>query len=147
MYLSRLIKSIVIKRLSSTEIPDLGSHQHELNGVTALREFFGTDEDTAGTMRWLLMRSDGEMRVEESEFRFYDARANNPDRTEWRMYYSGEFLSHASPGDLLIIIRSASNQYYALVSPWESPWLTPILQLLNIDTMQDDLQGLLKAKL
>ena len=118
-----------------------------MNGVTALRGFFGTDGDTAGVLRWMILGSNGETQIEECDFRFYNARANNPDRTEWRMYYSGELLGHASSGDLLILIRSAYQKHFGLVAPWESVWLAPILGLFEINEMKDDIQGLLKTVL
>jgi hypothetical protein len=84
--------------------------------VSALREFFNVDTRIEEPVSWVYY-SDSEDRLsDEGTLTFYDARENHPTRTEWRLYYSGEFLSAADPGDLLILARRKSDQkLFALV--------------------------------
>ena len=101
----------------------MGSNQHELNGVQALREFFGTKDRTRGTIVWHYFGDDQEPLQETTDFTFYDARENHPTRTEWRLYYQGSFLAHADIGDRLYIVRSQSGQLFGLVFEGGSAWL------------------------
>ncbi len=47
MNLDSVFTSIVYKILVQVDLPG-GSHQHELNGVQALRSFFNTDSELSG---------------------------------------------------------------------------------------------------
>lgn len=121
--LSFIFTNVAYKTLVGVDLPNMGSNQHELNGVQALREFFGTDERTRGTISWHYFADDEEPIQEKTEFTFYDARENHPTRTEWRFYYPGSFLAHADIGDRLFIARSQSGQLFGLVFQNGSGWL------------------------
>ena len=102
----------------------MGSNQHELNGVNALREFFGTTDRSHGMIAWHYFTDDQDPVNETTDFSFYDARENIPTRSaEWRMYYSGSFLARAKVGDRLYIARSQSGQLFGLVFEDGSAWL------------------------
>jgi len=101
----------------------MGSNQHELNGVQALREFFGTEDRTQGTISWHYFADDQDPIHERTVFTFYDARENHPTRTEWRLYYPGSFLAHAEVGDRLFLARSKSGHLFGLVFQCRSAWL------------------------
>src|SRR5262249_48014112 len=107
--------------------------QHELNGVQALREFFGTDSRTRGTISWHYFADDQEPLQETTDFTFYDARENHPTRTEWRLYYQGSFLAHADVGDRLYIARSQSGQLFGLVFECGSAWFRAAEALFGHD--------------
>ena len=81
MNLSSIFTNVSHKTLVAVDLPNMGSNQHELNGVQALREFFGTDERTRGLISWHYFADDQEPIHEETEFTFYDARENHPVRT------------------------------------------------------------------
>jgi hypothetical protein len=121
--LSSIFTNVAHKTLVAVDLPDLGSNQHELNGVQALQEFFGIQGRTRGTISWHYFADDHEPLQETTEFTFYDARANHPTRTEWRLYYQGSFLAHADVGDRLYIVRSQSEQIFGLVFEGGSSWL------------------------
>ena len=42
MNLAEIFGKIAYKRLARVDIPNAGSNQHELNGISALKDFFGT---------------------------------------------------------------------------------------------------------
>ena len=103
MRFSQAFSAVAHKRLAEVDLPDRSSHQHELNGTRALREFFGDEEATRGDVTWVRFAEHAEPAAETGEFTFYDARAKSAERTrrsEWRFYYSGEPLADSEPGDL-----------------------------------------------
>lgn len=110
----------------------MGSHQHELNGVQAVQQFFGTSERQTGTISWHYFADDQEPLQETTQYTFYDSRENHPTRTEWRLYYQGSFLAHARVGDRLFIARSTSGQLFGLVFQNNSAWLRAAEALFGI---------------
>jgi hypothetical protein len=52
------------------------------------------------------------------------------------MYYAGEFLQRASPGDLLILARSTAGDLHALVLEAASSWLRSAVVLFNLEIDQ-----------
>jgi hypothetical protein len=150
--LNLIFSAVVFKTLAQVDLPEQGSNQHEINGVSALKDFFETDQQTSGLISWHYFADDSEPLQGTGNFTFYDARAKSASRTgrtEWRMYYSGDFLSCAKPGDLLILARTLSRQIFGLVFQNSSGWLriaqvlfqledaTPRLQLITSASLQD----------
>lgn len=116
MNLSDIIESVALKTLKKVDLPDRGSNQHEVGGVRALREFFETESRISGRIQWRYLRDEYEPEGEEGEFTFYDARENKPYRPpEWRLYYTGDFLSCAEEGDTLALVRMRSGDIYGLL--------------------------------
>jgi hypothetical protein len=133
--LSAVFSAVAHKQLAPVDLPDLGSNQHELNGVEALREFFGTGQSTRGTLGWHYFGDDTEPIHEEARFTFYDARAKSAARTgrsEWRFYYYGSFLSCAEAGDSLFLVRAYTGQLFTLVFQRESAWLRAAQALFGV---------------
>lgn len=133
MRLSDVFESIAYKTLAPVDIPGRVSHQHEINGVSALREFFNVDTRIEQPVSWVYYSDSEERQSDQGTLTFYDARENHPTRTEWRLYYSGEFLSAADPGDLLILARrNSDHQLFALVFEKDSSLYNAIKSLLGI---------------
>jgi hypothetical protein len=134
LQLSDVFPTAALKVLSAVDLPDQGSNQHELNGVLALREFFG-EERVKGPINWFYFSDDEDSPLSESgHFTFYDSRANHPTRTEWRMYYSGFFLARASIGDLLVLAKDIKGDIYGLVFERTSSWTGAVLALFDFET-------------
>lgn len=132
--LASLFSSIATKQLALVDIPKLGSHQHELNGSGRLREFFG-EEKRNGTLEWHYFGDGEEPAHDAGSFTFYDSRLKSADRTgrsEWRMYYTGEFLSRAAPGDILVLVRTVSGDVHALVFEADSNWFRAARTLFDV---------------
>jgi hypothetical protein len=135
--LSAVFSSVAHKRLARVDLPDSGSNQHELDGVSTLKDFFGTSETKRGTLSWHYFADDHEPAQEEGDFTFYDARAKSADRTgrsEWRFYYYGSFLAKANVGDWFFLARSQSGRLFALVFQNESGWLRAAQALFGVQT-------------
>lgn len=136
MNLSSVFTNVAHKRLVAVDLPG-GSNQHELNGIEALKEFFGTGAATRGTLSWHYFADDHEPTQDEGDFTFYDARAKSADRTgrsEWRFYYDGDFLAHACVGDWFFLARSQSGRLFALVFQDDSGWLRAAQALFGVET-------------
>lgn len=133
------------------DLPERGSNQHEINGVAALKDFFETDHSVSGEIRWHYFSDDSDPLQSTGNFTFYDARAKSAARTgrsEWRMYYSGDFLSYANPGDLLVLAKTPNKKVFGLIFQNRSGWLraaqvlfqfedaTPLLQLIPRKKLQ-----------
>ena len=135
MNLSSIFSDVAHKQLVRVDLPKLGSNQHELNGVTALKEFFGYSESTRGTLSWHYFADDQEPKQDESEFTFYDARAKTFEltgRSEWRFYYYGDFLSCANIGDWFLLARTPSGSLFGLVFQQDSAWLRAAQALFGV---------------
>src|SRR5262245_50188332 len=125
----------------------MGSNQHELNGVQALREFFGISGRSRGTISWHYFADDQEPLQETTDYTFYDARENHPTRTEWRLYYQGSFLAHGDVGDRLYIVRSQSGQLFGLVFESGSAWLRAAEVLFGNDVSTRQLHSVPREQL
>jgi len=145
--LSDLFDAVAFKTLATVDLPDRGSNQHEINGDAALRAFFSTGETLSGPINWHFFADGREAESQpDGKFTFYDARANHPKRTEWRLYYSGDFLSRAEPGDTLILARPKSQAsddtlgIDAFVIQQDSNWLVAMQELFSLGESQTSFQ-------
>ncbi len=116
--LRSLFTRIAWKRLAPVDIAGLCSNQHEINGDRSLRKFFGTSARTETAVEWRYFRLSGEVDTELGELTFYDARESQQHRSaEWRLYYKGDFVTRAEPGDLLILAKADGGSLHALLFP------------------------------
>jgi hypothetical protein len=133
--LSSVFTEVAHKVLVAVDLPG-GSNQHELNGIDALKEFFGTSDPSRGTLSWHYFADDREPVQEQGKFTFYDSRAKSAERTgrspEWRFYYYGDFLEQANVGDRLFLARSHSGRLFGLVFQGGSAWLRAAQALFGV---------------
>lgn len=138
--LSDLFSSVAFKTLRTVDLPDSGSNQHEINGAASLREFFQTGDSVKGKLHWFYFEDGAPPDKSESDFTFYDARAKSAERTgrtEWRLYYSGDFLSKAFIGDVLVLAKDRRGVISALVFAQNSSWLQAARVLFGFDPPVD----------
>lgn len=148
MRLSEIFDAIAYKALVSVDLPDLSSHQHEINGSHRLREFFG-EKLTKGSIQWHYF-SDSDAQSDFGLFTFYNARERSvarTQRTEWRLYYSGNFLGVANVGDLLILARTREGTLHGLVFGLGSGAYEAALQLFDIRHVSTTFTSLQGARL
>jgi hypothetical protein len=134
--LDRVFSRVAAKRLVQVDLPDRGSHQHEINGDAALRDFFGISEETRENLELHLYTDDGPPEHETTQITFYDARAQNPNRTEWRLYYRGDFLAKASPGDTFVLARTVEGALHGFVFHQDSLWAQRGAELFSFADLQ-----------
>ena len=71
MNLSDVIEAAAYKELVRVDLPAKGSNQHEIDGVRALRDFFGTDEKVRTEVTWHYFAEDSEPVEQVGELTFY----------------------------------------------------------------------------
>ncbi len=150
MNLNSVLAAVAYKKLAQVDLPDGGSNQHEIDGVTALREFFDTSERVEGNIAWHYFADDKETLQDNGQYTFYDAREKSYARTgrsEWRMYYTGIFLNYAEPDDVLILLRTNTNDIHGLIFQANSALLRAAESLFEIKEAQQRLQVLTSGDL
>lgn len=142
-YLSEYFDGVAAKRLSAVEVNMLTSHQHEFNGVTALRQLLG---EPAGRVPWhaktaYLNDSDTDPTIEDATLTWYDAREKarlerGIQRTEYRLYFpSAQMSQRASEGDLLVIAKRRDGGLLVLVAENNSSISRQIVWLFGLGDM------------
>ncbi|MCI0436629.1 MAG: hypothetical protein L0271_23775 [Gemmatimonadetes bacterium] len=106
--------------MALVEVDPGASHQHEFNAGNLRRLLgFGLDK-VEGPLTILAQTADGaDPEIDESTYTLYDARANVPGRTEWRLYYASDLIARAGrPGDLLLLYRvdAQYDQLWAVIA-------------------------------
>jgi hypothetical protein len=150
MNLLDVFSDVAVKELARVDIPRRGSNQHEINGTAPLREFFKTEEKVKGPIKWHYFNDDQEVAFEDGEFTFYDSRLKSTGitgRTEWRGYYTGDFLSLANPGDILILARTRKGELHGLLFQAGSNWLRSAAILLDLPELSRRYQVLSEKEL
>jgi hypothetical protein len=148
--LSAIFSNVAHKQLVRVDLPQLGSNQHELNGVSALKDFFEASEAVRGGLRWHYFADDQEPIQENGLFTFYDARAKSADRTgrsEWRFYYYGSFLAVANVGDWFFLARSHSGKLFGLVFQRDSAWLRAAQAFFGVEETKPSFDALSRETL
>lgn len=136
--ISEILDSIAFKELALVDLPGGGSNQHEINGIVALKRLFAGKEIKNGKITWHLISETGNVR-EGGTYSFYDTRRKSVVRTgrsEWRMYYSGDFLKKASPGDCLLIIKTKTEEIHGVVISKESPFFAAVSNVFYITSFR-----------
>lgn len=119
---------VVVKRLSATDTDLKTSHQHEINGVAALREAFGAEKLS---LRARLVYFGKDTFTTDSEMTWYNAAKNGAPR--WRLYYKDNpVIKAAKPGDSLFIARYGKDDVLAIVAPRNSAYEARLFELFQI---------------
>ncbi|QDG52095.1 hypothetical protein FIV42_15490 [Persicimonas caeni] len=119
----RIYDKIAVRHLRPIDLPNSSSNQHEIQGVTALRQLLGEEEQQLDC-HWRLFWKDGSVRKDfDGRVKWYDARASSPRRSEWRLYYpAGTPLEEAEERDMLVLATSLTDdQLHAFVLPRGAP--------------------------
>lgn len=104
-YLSQYFESVAVKKLSAVEVDPSKSHQHEFNGSLELKRVLGIEQPRQFQTKFLYIDEErNAVLSEEGEVTWYDARANHPTRSEYRLYFpANEVMSMVAEGDTLFI--------------------------------------------
>jgi hypothetical protein len=150
MNLSDVFSEVAVKRLTRVDIPRRGSNQHEINGTAPLRQFFKTTEKIKGPIRWHYFSDVQEIIDDDGQFTFYDSRLKSADvtgRSEWRGYYTGDFLSIADPNDILVLAKTRQGNLHGLIFQSGSNWLRSAAILLRLPEFSEGYQVLTDSEL
>lgn len=138
-YLNQYFKAVALKRLSLVEANAAISNQHEYNGVTPLKNMFGTDEQKVTISTHFLYLTDEDDAIEANgELTWYDARYNHPTRTEWRLYYpSNDVTVAAQAGDSLFICLKPDGEILEIIARKDSVIENQLFWLFNVRPEED----------
>jgi hypothetical protein len=138
-HLSNYFTGIAAKKLSNVESnPDV-SNQHEFNGVAQLKKLFGTEKRKVNA-RFLYLSDEENQRILDDGFlTWYDARAEHPTRSEYRLYFPSNDITNLSrTDDLLIISKLRDDSYVVIITPSESTFESQLVWLFDISS---DIEG------
>ena len=133
-YLSDYFVSVVAKRLSAVEADGLKSNQHEFNGIKEFKEMLGLEKRTFDTTFLYLSDKEEKNTSDLGSLTWYDARANHPTRSEYRLYYqSVSIFDEISEEDMLLICKSSNDTLYAIIVESQSTIEKQLCWLFNIE--------------
>lgn len=134
--ISKYFSGIAAKRLSEVEIKEI-SNQHEFNGISQLKEIFGS-EKIKFTGKFILFNDEEDKIIEaDGSLTWYDARENHATRTEYRLYYTGNsVIENASVGDLVIIGRTDQNSLAVIIAPANTTSEKQLLWLFGLSEVE-----------
>lgn len=135
--ISKYFSGIAAKRLSDVEITEI-SNQHEFNGISQLKEIFGS-EKIKFTGKFILFNDEEDKIIEaEGLLTWYDARENHATRTEYRLYYTDNaVIENAKVGDLLIIGRTGKNSLAVIIAPANTTSEKQLLWLFGLSEVEN----------
>ncbi len=134
--ISRYFSGIAAKRLTEVEITEI-SNQHEFNGISQLKEIFGSDKIKFNG-KFILFNDEEDKIIEaEGSLTWYDARENHASRTEYRLYYTdNSVIENSSVGDLVIIGRTGENSLAIIIAPANSTSEKQLLWLFGLSEVE-----------
>ena len=126
--LASYFKGVSAKLLSAVEVQRSSSNQHELNGTVAMKGYFGDEKKQFSAQFIYIGSHDNDRLTLNASVTWYDARAANPARTEYRLYFSdNNVMSQAAVGDILITALDKGGNLLMLVVEAMNPLLGAIL--------------------
>lgn len=133
-HLSEHFTAVASKYLSAVEADSHRSNQHEFNGANKLREIFGSERQEFKTTFIYLCDDDPEPIKDDGYLTWYDARANNPNRSaEYRLYFPTTLVSNnTSEGDLMVIGRRPDDTILLIIAEADSTIEQQILWLFGL---------------
>ncbi|WP_196005022.1 type II restriction endonuclease [Citrobacter freundii] len=106
------LKQSCIKTLTAVEANRDASNQHEFNGVSQLKQIFGT----ARFAQEALFSIRGADTFYKGAITWYDARENSPDRSEFRLYFRDNYvMEQACEGDNIVVGIDKGNQIHIIL--------------------------------
>lgn len=121
------------KKLSVVECKMEVSNQHEFNVTKEMKKLLGNEKKHFTNSFWVYL-SDYESFQANDALSWYDARENNPKRTEWRLYYAGnEVIERAEPEDHLFILKLFEEYLLLIIVKRDSYFINDLNWLLQKD--------------
>ncbi len=135
--LSKYFSGIAAKRLSQVEIKPT-SNQHEFNGITEMKEIFGTEKFNFKGKFILLTENEDKIIDADGSLTWYDAREKHATRTEYRLYYTtNDVIQNSAVGDLVIIARTGKKSLAVIIAPANSTSERQLLWLFGLTEVEN----------
>lgn len=133
-YLSQYFEAVAQKELSAVEVDKAISNQHEFNGAVTLKKIFGANRKSYPAHFIYLNDDDDWPNGEDGFLTWYDARENDPKRSEYRLYYSStEAFSQAAVGDTLFLALRSDERILAIFTEKDSTIENQIRWLFGLE--------------
>jgi hypothetical protein len=133
--LSAHFKGFGMKRLSKVETDPDTSNQHEFNGVSSYKKVFGPDKMELPAIFMFLSDAEDKCQTESGSITWYDARANHPNRSEYRLYYSSStVMPCAVAGDLCIVARQQDDTALVIIADENSSIEAQLIWLFGVES-------------
>ncbi len=116
--LSDYFTAVATKTLTGTEVDPATSSQHEFNGVNSLKRILGDNPEPATSPCTFIYLSDDRATVTDNgQVTWYDSRRNDPDRSEFRLYFrQSAAMQFAHESDLLVFAKLKDGKFLAIVA-------------------------------
>lgn len=133
-HLSEYFCGVAAKTLSAVEADPRTSNQHEFNGVGRLKSILGLAKRTMRA-RFVFLAEDADNPDTADGFlTWYDARENDPKRSEHRLYFPSTSVSDKfSPGDLFVLGLLRDGSALCVIAQGNSTSANQIRWLFGID--------------
>jgi len=132
-YLSECFKGIAAKRLSAVEVQPEISNQHEFNGVTGLKNIFGSEKKKFNAKFIYLGENSEDTLTSTVSLTWYDSRQAHPTRSEYRLYFQTTAISEVSnEGDLLFLGQKPDGEVLIIVTLANSTIENQLLWLFGL---------------
>lgn len=140
MSLLQNCSNVAFKFLSSVEIDNYGSNQHELHGAVAFKNIFGFRRTyLTGTITYIT--SQNQALSCSTNLTWYDARENHATRSEYRFYYTHEISVFSPQINDILLISQDYNQNVVIVIINDINIKNNILSNINLFTSYDYANG------
>ncbi len=140
-YLSQYFVAVAAKRLSAVEADPRISNQREFNGTVALQKALGIEPPNKARFptRFLWFGNQNESIPGcDGQISLYDARAANPSRSEYRLYYTpNDVMQRAQAGDLVLIARRTDGTVMIIVTVAGSTIENQLLWLFGLSDQNE----------
>lgn len=132
-YLSQYFIGVIAKRLSPVEINLNKSNQHEFNGTNSMKKLFGTERKKFNTS-FMFLDDENPPITDTAFLTWYDARENNPTRSEHRLFFPTTNISNmATAGDILFIALKPDKTILSIIAPNNSTIASQLIWLFGVD--------------
>lgn len=108
---------VAFKYLSNVEIDRYGSNQHELHGAVAFKNIFGKQRQSLSGMIYYIDTTQAYPTLSiPTNLTWYDAREDNPNRSEYRFYYTCSISTFKpNAGDILLLSKTNTNNVVIVI--------------------------------
>lgn len=132
-YLSQYFEGVAIKKLRAVEADFSRSNQHELNGVSMLRNLLGSCRLNDYPVRLIWLGGESDIKTVHSTVTWYNSRENQTHRSaEYRLYFKkNDVMDLAHEGDLLIAAKRPNGDFFMIVVPSGSTFESQLLWLFG----------------
>ena len=122
-----------LKKIKLVECNSESSNQHTKD----MKNILGREKKYYTNSQWLYL-SDTDYVEATDTLCWYDARANNPDRSEWRLYYGGnDVIERAKVGDNLFILKVSDDGLVLIIAENNSKVFYDLKWLLGFEDVQE----------